>query len=275
MQFRVLFILSFVFASIFLRAQNFEWKNPNFRKDSALISDTVKLLNKGILPDKFQIFDSIGNPIPKEFYTINYERNEVYFNSSLAKQMVKINYFVNPRLAESIYFAKNPNIIVEDSKPVDIFHQIEPNSKQSNKDVFDGLNSKGSMVRGIRFGNNQSASVQSSLDLELSGKLSDDITVNAAIADNNVPIESDGYTQNLQEFDKVYIELATKKSKIRAGHIDINTSQEQNYFNPFNQKVTGLQLSTQLKNEKSTTNIFATGSITRGEFMRVNFVGQD
>ena len=153
MQFRVLFILSFVFASIFLRAQNFEWKNPNFRKDSALISDTVKLLNKGILPDKFQIFDSIGNPIPKEFYTINYERNEVYFNSSLAKQMVKINYFVNPRLAESIYFTKNPNIIVEDSKPVDIFHQIEPNSKQSNKDVFDGLNSKGSMVRGIRFGN--------------------------------------------------------------------------------------------------------------------------
>ena len=275
MQFRVLFILSFVFASIFLRAQNFEWKNPNFRKDSALISDTVKLSNKGILPDKFQIFDSIGNPIPKEFYTINYERNEVYFNSSLAKQMVKINYFVNPRLAESIYFAKNPNIIVEDSKPVDIFHQIEPNSKQSNKDVFDGLNSKGSMVRGIRFGNNQSASVQSSLDLELSGKLSDDITVNAAIADNNVPIESDGYTQNLQEFDKVYIELATKKSKIRAGHIDINTSQEQNYFNPFNQKVTGLQLSTQLKNEKSTTNIFATGSITRGEFMRVNFIGQD
>ncbi len=264
-----------MFAGILLHAQNFEWKNPNFRKDSVLISDTIKLKDKGFLPEKFQILDSSGQPIPNELYRIDLERNEIYFQPSLAKKMVKINYFVNPKLAESIYFSKNPSIIVDDVKSVDIFHQIEPNSKQANKDVFDGLNSKGSMVRGIRFGNNQSASVQSSLDLELSGKLSDDITVNAAIADNNVPIESDGYTQNLQEFDKVYIELANKNSKIRAGHIDINTPQEKNFFNPFNQKVTGLQISTQLKRKKSTTNIFATGSITRGEFMRVNFIGQD
>lgn len=275
MQFRVLFFLSFMFASNFLHAQNFGWKNPNLRKDSVQISDTVKLSNKGILPEKFSVFDSLGNLISSDFYTINYERNEVYFQPTLAKQMVKINYFVNPKLAESVYYAKNPNLIIEDAKPIDIFHQIEPNSKQGKQDVFDGLNSKGSMVRGIRFGNNQSASVQSSLDLELSGKLSEDITVNAAIADNNVPIESDGYTQNLQEFDKVYIELANKNSKIRAGHIDINTSQDQNYFNPFNQKVTGLQIGTRLQGENSTTNIFASGSITRGEFMRVNFVGQD
>lgn len=275
MQFRVLFFLSFMFASNFLHAQNFGWKNPNLRKDSVQISDTVKLSNKGILPEKFSVFDSLGNLISSDFYTINYERNEVYFQPTLAKQMVKINYFVNPKLAESVYYAKDPNLIIEDAKPIDIFHQIEPNSKQGKQDVFDGLNSKGSMVRGIRFGNNQSASVQSSLDLELSGKLSEDITVNAAIADNNVPIESDGYTQNLQEFDKVYIELANKNSKIRAGHIDINTSQDQNYFNPFNQKVTGLQIGTRLQGENSTTNIFASGSITRGEFMRVNFVGQD
>ena len=162
----------------FVFAQHFGWKNPNFRQDSVQLSDTIKLQNKGILSEKFQILDSTGNPISKEFYTINFERNEVYFNSSIAKQMVKIQYFVNPKLAESVFYAKNPNIIVNDAKPVDIFHQIKSNSKQANKDVFDGLNSKGSMIRGIRFGNNQSASVQSSLDLELSGKLSDDITLN-------------------------------------------------------------------------------------------------
>lgn len=275
MPFRFLFLLFIFLLSSFLNAQNFGWKNPNFRQDSVLIADTIKLNSKGILQEKFKILDSLGNPISSEFYTINFERNEIYFQPSLAKQMVKINYFINPKLAESIYYAKNPSIIIGDEKPVDIYHQIEPNSKQENRDVFEGLNSKGTMVRGIRFGNNQSASVQSSLDLELSGKLSDDITVNAAIADNNVPIESDGYTQNLQEFDKVYIELATKSSKIRAGHIDLNTDQNQDFFNPFSQKVTGIQLSTLLKKENSTTNIFATGSLTRGEFMRMNFIGQD
>ncbi|WP_313377266.1 hypothetical protein [Chishuiella sp.] len=258
-----------------MSAQNLGWKNPNFKQDSLLVADTVKLTYKGILQEKFKILDSLGNPIPSELYTINFERNEIYFQPSLAKQMVKINYFINPKLVESVYYAKNPSIIIGEEKPVDIYHQIEPNSKQENRDVFEGLNSKGTMVRGIRFGNNQSASVQSSLDLELSGKLSDDITVNAAIADNNVPIESDGYTQNLQEFDKVYIELATKSSKIRAGQIDINTDQNHDFFNPFSQKVTGIQLSTTLKKENSTTNIFVTGSITRGEFMKMSFTGQD
>ncbi|MFV0232623.1 hypothetical protein OBK30_06105 [Empedobacter falsenii] len=275
MQFRVLFFLSFWLANSFVFAQNFGWKNTNFRQDSVLISDTIKLQYKGILTEKFQVLDSAGHAIPKDHYSINFDRNEIYFTTSLARQMVRIQYFVNPKLVESVFYAKNPSIIVKDDKPVNIFYQLEPDSKQATKDIFEGLNSKGSMVRGIRFGNNQSGSVQSSLDLELSGKLSDDITVSAAIADNNVPIESDGYTQNLQEFDKVYIELANKNSKIRAGHIDINTNQERDFFNPFNQKVTGLQLSTQLKGEKSSTTIFASGSITRGEFMRVNFVGQD
>ena len=128
------------------------------------------------------------------------------------------------------------------------------------------------MSRGIRFGNNQSGSVQSALDLELNGNLSEDITIKAAISDNNVPIETDGYTQKLQDFDKVYIELANKNSHVRAGHIDIN--HQTDYFNPFTQKVTGLQLGTRLDGEKSTTNISLTGSVTRGEFAKTNFIGQ-
>ena len=113
-----------MFASNFLHAQNFGWKNPNLRKDSVQISDTVKLSNKGILPEKFSVYDSLGNLISNDFYIVNYERNEVYFQPTLAKQMVKINYFVNPKLAESVYYAKNPNLIIEDAKPIDIFHQI-------------------------------------------------------------------------------------------------------------------------------------------------------
>ena len=58
----------------FVFAQHFGWKNPNFRQDSVQLSDTIKLQNKGILSEKFQILDSIGNPISKEFYTINFER---------------------------------------------------------------------------------------------------------------------------------------------------------------------------------------------------------
>src|SRR5690606_21325087 len=145
---------------------------------------------------------------------------------------------------------------------------------RETKKPFDGLNSRGSLVRGIRFGNNQSASVQSSLDLQLTGNLTDEIGVNAVISDNNVPIQADGYTQQLQEFDKVYVELFNKNSKVRAGHIDL--VQENDFFGNFTQKVTGLQVGTELThNNDSITRIQVAGSVTRGEFASVKITGQN
>src|SRR5690606_8112692 len=129
-------------------------------------------------------------------------------------------------------------------------------------------------VRGIRFGNNQSASVQSSLDLQLTGNLTEEIGINAVISDNNVPIQADGYTQQLQEFDKVYVELFNKNSKVRAGHIDL--IQEKDFFGNFTQKVTGLQVATELThNNDSKTRVSVAGSVTRGEFATKEFIGQN
>lgn len=256
-----------------LQAQESGWQNPNLREEHHIASDTIKLNSFGILNEKFQVLDEDGNPIPSSDYTKDLIRNEVYLHSIYQGLPIKIQYYINPQLAKSFIAKRDSSLIVSNNQKVDEFHQINPQKNLQKNDFFKGLNSRGSLVRGIRFGNNQSGSVQSSLDLELSGNLSDDITIKAAISDNNVPIETDGYTQKLQDFDKVYIELANKTSKVRAGHIDINHTDD--YYNRFSQKVTGLQLSTHLENEQSTTDIFATGSVTRGEFKEIDFIGQD
>ena len=256
-----------------LQAQESSWQNPNLREELHIASDTIKLNSFGILNEKFQVLDEHGNPIPSSDYTKDLIRNEVYLHSIYQGLPIKIQYYINPQLAKSFIAKRDSSLIVSNNQKVDEFHQINPQKNLQKNDFFKGLNSRGSLVRGIRFGNNQSGSVQSSLDLELSGNLSDDITIKAAISDNNVPIETDGYTQKLQDFDKVYIELANKTSKVRAGHIDINHTDD--YYNRFSQKVTGLQLSTHLENEQSTTDIFATGSVTRGEFKEIDFIGQD
>ena len=258
---------------VHVQAQDDPWKNSNFREQKIQVQDTVSLDLFAALNEKFSIVDSLGNPIPKNFYRVDFEQNKIYFDTVIQPQQLAVQYFINPTLEKNQYFAKDPNLIIK-TQELDEFHRSEDVLFQrKTTDVFEGLESKGSLVRGIRFGNNQSASTQSSLDLQLSGKLSEDITVSAAIADNNVPIESDGYTQTLQEFDKVYIELANKNSRIRAGHIDI--IQEDDYFNNFAQKVTGLLVETNLDNEHSKTKIFASGSITRGEFLSNHFNGQD
>ena len=78
----------------------------------------------------------------------------------------------------------------------------------------------------------------------------------------------------MKEFDKIYIELFNKNSKIRAGHVDL--LQENNFFGNFSQKVTGLQVQTELTHANdSKTRIHLAGSTTRGEFATKKFNGQN
>src|SRR5690606_19590301 len=264
----------FVFLGLILSvgAQVPDWQNDNFRRDSIVASGTVQLNARVILPEKFQILDEAGNPVSELFYQSDYSTGKIIFDSSLVGRKLFVNYYIHPDLQQEFVYSKDTALIIEPTQQNKYFDLGD--EFRETKKPFDGLNSRGSLVRGIRFGNNQSASVQSSLDLQLTGNLTDEIGVNAVISDNNVPIQADGYTQQLQEFDKVYVELFNKNSKVRAGHIDL--VQENDFFGNFTQKVTGLQVGTELThNNDSITRIQVAGSVTRGEFASVKITGQN
>ena len=127
--------------------------------------------------------------------------------------------------------------------------------KNTRSQILGDLNSKGSIVRGITFGNNQGQSVQSSMDLQISGKLSTDVSILASISDHNLPIQADGYTQTLEEFDKIYLQLNIKEHSIlRAGHLDL--MDEKTYFGRFQRRSMGLEYQTQFgTTNKTFTNI--------------------
>jgi hypothetical protein len=48
------------------------------------------------------------------------------------------------------------------------------------------------------------------MDMQISGKLSPDVSILASISDHNLPVQADGYTQTLQEFDKSIFSLISK-----------------------------------------------------------------
>ncbi len=133
------------------------------------------------------------------------------------------------------------------------------------------LNSKGSIIRGVTFGNAQGSSVQSSMDLQISGNLSPDVSVLASISDHNLPIQADGYTQTLEEFDRIYLQLNIKEKNIlRAGHLEL--LDEKTYFGRYQRRSMGLQFQTFFGKENKTF-LDISGGVARSEFHRLRFQG--
>lgn len=203
-------------ASIFVQAQVFSWKNPNIPRDSTKIdSILVEKLNK--------------------------------------------DYYTKDTLD---FIKKSPQLVYDEEVLV----------RNTKSRILGDLNSKGSIVRGITFGNNQGSSVQSSMDLQISGKLSDDVSILASVSDHNLPIQADGYTQTLQEFDKIFVQLDIKKHTIiRAGHLDLDNNKT--FFGRYQRRSMGLQFLTKWQHNGNTTDFDVSAGVARSEFNRMRFQG--
>ncbi|HWP81218.1 MAG TPA: hypothetical protein VNN76_01030 [Bacteroidota bacterium] len=102
------------------------------------------------------------------------------------------------------------------------------------------LQKSGSIFRGFTFGSNRDLSLSSGFRMQLSGKLSEDVELVAALTDENSPIQPEGSTQTLQEVDKVFVELQHPTYGATLGDFMIEQSKtEGGEFGRFARKVQG------------------------------------
>jgi len=235
----------------------------NFKQKILKIeSDSLKIDTFSIVPNTLKIAD-----IPDSNYRIDYVNAIIYWTKKPQAENIVLSYRVFP-------FKLNPSVqrMSYDSvlnkfyvKPF----EIDNGQNSSQKGIFDfgKLRAEGSFGRQIGFGNSQDAVLNSTLNLQLSGFLGDSIELQAAITDNNIPIQPDGTTQQLNEFDQVYLQFKKKGWQLNLGDIDIR--QNQSYFLNFYKRLQGIAFRTTNRISKnSTSNTLVSGSIAKGKFTR-------
>ncbi len=116
-------------------------------------------------------------------------------------------------------------------------HGLEDFSQKEQILSTPGINKTGNLARGISFGNTQNVFVNSALNLQLEGKLADNINLTAAISDQNVPFQPEGNTQQLQQFDKIYLTLTNPNWNLTAG--DVVLRNKPDYFLRYYKNIQG------------------------------------
>ncbi|MFH0733719.1 MAG: hypothetical protein V1773_03985 [bacterium] len=110
----------------------------------------------------------------------------------------------------------------------------------SNESIFGrDIKKSGTIVRGFTVGTNKDFTVSSGLRLQLSGKLSDDIELTAALTDENTPIQPEGNSEKLEELDKVFIEIKHKNAIGTFGDYDFK--EKIGEFGNLDRKLQGLK----------------------------------
>lgn len=131
---------------------------------------------------------------------------------------------------------------------------------------FKGLDYNGTFARGLSFGNNQDLVLNSSFNLQLAGELGEGIDILAAISDENIPLQPEGNTRQLQEFDRIFVQLSKDDNRLIAG--DYELRRPDSYFLNYYKKLQGATFSNQTKTGKGLLNSTGSIAIARGQFAR-------
>ncbi|MEL7020754.1 MAG: hypothetical protein AAGK47_04045, partial [Bacteroidota bacterium] len=253
---RLLSILVFLLLSAGLSAQSVDLSNWRTRvlsyRETGQLLDSLTVINSSlriyVTPDTFIYTDTSELTDYPTLSTTDYIliNNELFFNENLetryrAEQSFIAKFRVLPYALTTTYSHLDSTNAQLDERGQLIGITYDPYAQAPRTIDVDGLNYNGSFARGISFGNNQNLVLNSSFNLQLAGNIGDGIEVVAAITDENIPLQPEGNTQQLREFDKIFIQLKKGDNQLTAG--DYELRRPNSYFLNYYKRLQGATLS--------------------------------
>ncbi len=235
-------------------------------------TDSLFLDSLPVLPSGIVFTDSYGETITAVYILKTHPVSYILFPAPFSDTSY-VSFKVLGLPLNKTFSNKDTSIILPDFTVNTEPSYSAPAGNEAFK-PFDGLSSSGSISRGVSVGNNQDAVLNSSLNLQLSGDLGKGTVIRASITDNSLPVQADGYTQQLQEFDKVYIELENLDfGLLRAG--DYSMGSRKNPFLQFDKRISGAGIFSEIKAGKGIVPLQLQGGVARGKFARNRFMGEE
>lgn len=266
----IITFFSLLFSIVLFAQESGNVEKSNYKTKKLAVKDSIKIDSVSINPSFFKLKTKGGKVIDSTKYSVDFSKSILKLKSTVETDTIIIEYLKYPDFITKTYRQLDDNIIVKNTEARRKLYQFQSTSRNTNFTPFDGLTTSGSISRGVTIGNNQNSVLNSELDLQISGKLSDKVSLRASIQDANIPLQESGFSQRLDEFDQIFIEIFSKDWRIRAGDIDlINTT---SYYNRFSKRVQGLFVNANLSEK---TSVFASGALVRGQFTTSQFTAQE
>jgi hypothetical protein len=236
--------------------------------------DSIQIERENLNSAFFELLDSNQKVIDSSFYKVNFEKGMLILkdNFSFTSDSITVKYLKFPSFLTKEYKIYDSSRLISNNAANESLYKFENTIVKKNI-PFDGLTTSGSITRGVTVGNNQNSVLNSNLDLQISGKLSEKVSLRASLQDSNIPLQDGGYSQKLDQFDNVFMELYSDTWAVRAGDIFLENKKTQ--FLNFNKKVQGIAANFDFGTEGNKTNVFASASLVRGQYTKSNFIGQE
>lgn len=192
-------------------------------------------------------------------------------DSPSVEHIIVIRYAFLPFRFEESYFRRQL-VVLKDTSDADTLRVAKPRAAFNVDDIFgSNIQKSGSIVRGFTVGSNRDLSLNSGLRLQMAGKITSEVEVAATLTDESTPIQPEGTTQTLQEFDRVFVEVKGPEFVATLG--DFNIDFDGTQFARLGRKLQGAKGTIEYKAGFSEGSATFAAAVTRGKFATNQFQG--